>query len=148
MAQYNAPFPSSPSPDLIAGTPAVLGYGRLLLELLPSIYAQSLNEALEDHVSKTRRRLEHDDDYAGLAEYYDVVHVKNDSDSDEGITLDFGFFGVPTKLHNRVVQLEYGDANQPPRAFVRRTVFKHFDDVIDALSLKVNHTIGTSMVDA
>jgi len=142
MAQYDdAPsysfdLPVDRGPSLLSGTPAVLGYAYDLLSTLPSVFAQAVNEVLEEHVSESRERLERDDDYQSIAEYYDVVQVEDGEG--EGFELDVGFFKVPANLSHKPLELEVGDAINPPKAFVRRTIFKKVDGLVEEIGRKVN----------
>ena len=56
----------------------------------------------------------------------------------EGVELDFGFFNVPDSISHKPLELEVGDAIKPPKAFVRRTIFKKLDDVVEDIGKKVN----------
>ena len=140
MAQYDdAPsysfdLPVDRGPSLLSGTPAVLTSAFDFLSTLPSVFAQAANEVLEEHVSESRERLERDDDYQSIAKYYDVVQVEDG----EGVELDFGFFKVPPNLSHKPLELEVGDAINPPKAFVRRTIFKKLDDVVEEIGRKVS----------
>ena len=144
MAQFNAPFsPASEvmfGPSMIGGTPSVFQYAELLIESIPSIYSLSINNVLAEHVNDTRKKLKHDEEYSDLSDYYDV---EGTHDGDYGIELELGFFGVPDNLKDLVSRLEYGDANHPARAFVRRTAYKQFEDIVKDVSTKVNVAIGT-----
>ena len=142
MAQYDdAPsysfdLPVDRGPSLLSGTPAVLTSAFDFLSTLPSVFAQAANEVLEEHVSESRERLERDDDYQSIAKYYDVVQVEDGEG--EGVELDFGFFKVPPNLSHKPLELEVGDAINPPKAFVRRTIFQILDDVVEEIGRKVN----------
>ena len=120
---------------LITGLPEVLAYGQALIDSLPSVLATSVNEALEEHVEESRKRLKHDEDYEDLASYYDV------SQSDIG-EFEFGFLDAPDRLQEKITALEFGDAEQPPRAFVRSTLFKRVPRVFEKISSKVNYRLG------
>jgi hypothetical protein len=98
------------------------------------VFAQAANEVLEEHVSESRERLERDDDYQSIAKYYDVVQV----DESDGVELEFGFFKVPDSLSHKPMELEVGDAIHPPKAFVRRTIFKKVDGLVEEMGRKVN----------
>ena len=152
MAQYNAPFSSDSPPiqgdGIFNGIPSAITAVEDLLGLFPSVYIRALNEALEDHVTDTRKRLEHDSEYSELSEYYDVVQVTDESLSEDGIELSFGFVGLSDKLEKLVTRLEYGDANQPPRALIRRTVFKEITPITDVIGAKISYALGTGVVDA
>ena len=143
MAQFNAPFStvsgSTHGPSLIDGSPSVIKYAEAMVEAFPSTYALATNVALEAHVSTARKDLEQDTEYSALSEYYDVVGEVGD----DGIELEFGFFGVPDNLQGLVSRMEFGDANHPPQAFVRRTVYKKFEDIVNDISTTVNTTFGT-----
>ncbi len=146
MAQFNAPFSTASGappfgPSLLEGTPSVLHYAEDLLEAFPTTYILAANIALEDHVSSARKDLEHDTEYSDLSEYYDVVGEFGD----DGIELEFGFFGVPSNLEGLVSRLEYGDETHPARAFVRRTVYRQFEDIVNDVTTTVNTTFGTEV---
>jgi hypothetical protein len=145
MAQFNAPFSTvsgkTHGPSLIDGSLAVLGNAEIMVESFPSIYALATNTALEDHVSAARKDLEHDTEYSALSEYYDVVGEVGD----DGIELEFGFFGLPDNLKGLASRMEFGDANHPPQAFVRRTVYKQFESIVNDISTTVNTTLGTEV---
>jgi hypothetical protein len=145
MAQFNAPFSTASGrthgPSLVSGIPSVIQYAKAMLEAFPSTYAMAVNVALEDHVSTARKELEHDTEYSDLSEYYDVVGEVGD----DGIELEFGFFKVPDNLKGLVSRMEFGDANHPPRAFVRRTVYKGLEDIVKDISTTVNVTFGTEV---
>ena len=152
MAQYNEPFSTDSVPlhgkGLFNGIPAVVTAGVALIEQFPEIVARSLNEALDTHVTKARERLLDDEEYSELSEYYDVVQMEEDTAIEGGVELAFGFFGMPAKLEELVTLLEYGDANHPPRAFVRRTVFKEIPSVTDSVGVKISYALGSGVVDA
>tara|TARA_B100000929_G_C15452791_1_gene401742 strand:- start:229 stop:678 length:450 start_codon:yes stop_codon:yes gene_type:complete len=144
MAQFNEPFSTSSvapqgSPSLIEGTPAVIQYAEAVIKVLPTAYFMAVNVALEEHVEETRKQLEQDPEYSDLSGYYDVSGVVED----DGIELEFGFFGVPSNLEGLVSRLEYGDETQPPRGFVRRTVYKQFEDIAKNISTKTNVALST-----
>lgn len=140
MAQYyDAPsysfdLPSDRGPSLLCGTPAVLSYAFDFVNTLPTVFAQAANEVLEEHVSESRERLERDDDYQSIAEYYDVVQVEDG----DGVEMDLGFFKVPPSLSHKPLELEVGDASKPPKAFVRRTIFKKLDGMVEEIGRRVN----------
>ena len=102
-----------------------------------------MNEVLEEHVKESRENLEKDDDYRRLSQYYDVV-----SNEDEQDELVFGLFDVPTQLQTKATALEFGDATTPPRAFVRRTLFKEGDKVANKVGKGVRRAMGEVVVDA
>ena len=131
------------SDGLISGVPAVVEYSSYLLSLLPDLLTDATNEVLAEHVEESREYLLGDDDYSALASYYDVVQ-----DEDEPDELVFGLFDVPAKHHNRAVALEFGDPTTPPRAFVRRTVFKEADKVGDAISQIIRKEMGEVVASA
>jgi hypothetical protein len=141
------------SDGLISGIPAVVEYSSYLLSLLPDILTDATNEVLAEHVEASRESLLRDDDYSALASYYDVVQdedeggvrVNSDGGTDE---LVFGLFDVPAKHHNRAMALEFGDPATPPRAFVRRTVFKEADKVGDAISQIIRKEMGEVVASA
>ena len=138
-SSYSFDLPSNRGPSLLSGTPAVLSQAFEFVKTLPSVFAQAANEVLEEHVSESRERLEHDEDYQSIAKYYDVVQVdKGEGIEGEGIEMDFGFFKVPPNLGHKPLELEVGDAINPPKAFVRRTIFKKLDDVVEEIGRKVN----------
>jgi hypothetical protein len=144
MAQFNAPFSTASgapqgSPSLIEGIPSVLQYAEAVIQALPVTYFTAVNAALNEHVEATRKKLEHDDDYRDLSGYYDVSGVVED----DGIAMEFGFYGVPSNLEGLVSRLEYGDATHPARAFVRRTVYKDFEDIAEDISTKTNVALAT-----
>ena len=143
MAQFNAPFSTSSGsthgPSLIDGAPSIINFAETMIGSLPSIYAMAVNVTLEDHVSTARKDLERDTEYSALSEYYDVVGEVGD----DGIELEFGFFNVPDNLKGLVSRMEFGDADHPPQAFVRRTVYKKFEGIVNDISTTVNTTFGT-----
>ena len=143
MAQFNDPFSTNSGPtygpSLVDGTPAVLQYTEAIFRSLPVTYFLAVNAALDEHVEDTRKKLEHDHEYSVLSDYYDVSGVV----TDDGIELEFGFFGAPSNLEGLVSRLEYGDATHPPRGFVRRTVYKHFDDIAAEINTKTNVALAT-----
>ena len=131
---YSSDLPTDRGPSLLSGTPAVLSYAFEFVATLHSVFAQAANEVLEEHVSESRERLERDDDYQSIAKYYDVVQV----DESDGVELEFGFFKVPDSLSHKPMELEVGDAIHPPKAFVRRTIFKKVDGLVEEMGRKVN----------
>lgn len=145
MAQFDAPFSTASEtiqgPSLIDGTPAVLEYAQAVIDYLPITYFTAVNDVLEEHVEATREKLTHDPDYKPISAYYDVSGVVQD----DGIELEFGFFGVPNNLAGLVSRLEYGDATNPPQGFVRRTFYKQFDDIADDIATKTNVVLGTEI---
>ena len=144
MAQFDAPFSTASGappfgPSIVEGLPSVVQYTKAMIEALPSTYALATNVALENHVSTARKDLENDTEYSALSEYYDVVGEV----VDDGIELEFGFFGVPDNLQGLVSRMEFGDENHPPQAFVRRAVYKKFEDIVKDISTTVNTSFGT-----
>ena len=134
---------SLPSGGLISGIPSAVEYADLLSSLLPAMLEYSMNEVLEEHVKESRENLEKDDDYRRLSQYYDVV-----SNEDEQDELVFGLFDVPAQLQTKATALEFGDATTPPRAFVRRTLFKEGDKVANKVGKGVRRAMGEVVVDA
>ena len=131
------------SGGIISGIPSAVEYADYLITRLPDMLETSMNEVLEEHVKESRENLEKDDDYRRLSQYYDVV-----SNEDEQDELVFGLFDVPAQLQTKATALEFGDATTPPRAFVRRTLFKEGDKVANKVGKGVRRAMGEVVVDA
>jgi hypothetical protein len=132
-----------PSGGFISGIPSAVEYADYLITWLPDMLEDSMNETLEEHVNESREYLKRDAGYSRLAQYYDVVE-----DEDEQHTLVFGLFDVPAHLQDRATALEFGDATTPPRAFVRRTLFKEGDKVANEVGKGVRRAMGEVVADA
>jgi len=128
---------------MISGIPAAVEYASYLLTRLPSILEYSMNDVLEEHVHDARERLDRDGDYRQLARYYDVV----ENEDEEG-ELVFGLFDVPERLKDRAQRLEYGDDKTPPRAFVRRTLFKEGEEIAKKVGKGARRAMGEVVVGA
>ncbi len=131
------------SGGIISGMPSAVAYVDYLLTWLPDIMEDAINETLEEHVNESRESLKRDADYHRLSQYYDVVE-----DEDVQHTLVFGLFDVPSRMQAKATALEFGDATTPPRAFVRRTLFKANDKIAKKVDDRVRHTMGEVVADA
>ena len=131
------------SGGIISGIPSAVEYADYLITRLPDMLETSMNEVLEEHVNESREYLKRDDGYRRLSQYYDVVE-----DEDEQHTLVFGLFDVPAHLQAKATALEFGDATTPPRAFVRRTLFKEGDKVANNVGKGVRRAMGETVADA
>lgn len=148
MDQYYFTSTYSEAPEipgeggLLSGFPAVIDYADNLVKAFPQILAESVNAVLQEHVEDSRELLDRQEEYSGMSQYYDVVQGESPEE------FHFGFDYMPDHLKERANALEFGDAFNPPRAFVRRNVFKKVDELGNKISKKVNHRLGESSLDA
>ncbi len=137
-------YSTSSSQGLFSGIPAVIAYGDLLYDNIPEIIAESVNVVLDKHVVDSQKSLRRQPEYNSVAKYYDVQQS-----SDRRTSFNFGFFHpangrLTAKTQQRIHDLEYGDAENPPRAFVRRNLFKKVDSLGNEITKEIRSRLGES----
>ena len=126
-----------------SGIPAQISYGNRLYLQLADLMEIAVNKALQQHVDESRIKLERDEDYAPLAPYYNARQMEDSED-----LFEFGLFDVPRRFHSLANALEYGSTNIPPRAFLRRTLFKEAKTLSKDISRELNRLMGEVVADA
>ena len=86
--------------------------------------------------------LNRQEEYARVANHYDVERSE-----DREVAFNFGFFNPKNRALSENEQalinaLEYGDAENPPRAFVRRNLFKKVDQLGREITKEINRGLG------
>ena len=125
-----------------SGIPAYVSYGNRLFLQLPEVTALAINEVIDRHVTEVRKVLSGDENYAELAQYYDVSQ-----DEPGGDILSFGFHNMPAYLSERAKALEYGDAKGTPmQGFIRRTLHRESDPMGNQISTESDRLMGEVVV--
>jgi|TARA_B110001454_G_C12538159_1_gene358195 hypothetical protein len=125
-----------------SGIPAQISYGNRLYLQLADLTEIAVNKALQKHVDESRTKLERDEEYAPLAPYYDVRQVE---DSDD--LFEFGLYDVPRSHQPLAKALEFGANSVPPRAFLRRNLFKEAKTLSKDISRELNRLMGEVVTD-
>ena len=124
-----------------SGIPAQISHGNRLYLQLADLTEIAVNKALQTHVDKSRTKLERDEEYALLAPYYDVRQVEDSVD-----LFEFGLYDVPRRYQSLAKAMEYGTNSIPPRAFLRRNLFKEAKSLSKEISQELDRLMGEVVV--